>query len=511
MLKIVAFGDSLTRGIIKGVVPSHLTWTFILERILNFWLDEEVIVINARVGGNTTVNALKRIDRDVIMHKPDIVLIMFGMYDCMKIHLEKFRRNLTKIISVLRKQNIQPILITPNPISKNYVKVASFKEFIIRSVKLRKYVNVIKEVALEKDVPLIDINRLFTDNPVLRDFIFDGIHPDSVAQSSMANFIAKHLLDYLGVTNFPYVELIGFTKVYEDGRHNAFTDIIEWNGKYYIAFRNASCHFDPKKSDGKIFLFKSHDLMSWSKISELHTEGWDNRDPKLYVFNNRLYLFTQSWSPTEKIHKTFMFYTEDSVHWSDPVDCGEYVYWRPHYFAGYTYVAAYKADWRRKEKFEVHLLRSKDCYKWELVSIISKEDFVNETDLIFLDNKVLAFTRRERENTLLFESEYPFTKWNKKELNVIVQSPAVIKLSSKIFLAGRYVDKERSLSKTALFILDNDKLRLIYELPSGGDNAYPGMIRINEDIIALSYYSSHEAIKENMSNIYLALLLIKYS
>ena len=508
-LKVVAFGNSVTRGT-SDLVPSHLTWTFALERILDSWLEEDVTVINAGVGGNTIEDALKRIEKDVLFVNPDLVLVMFGLNDRARVPLEKYRKNLTRIVAILKRRGIEPILMTPNPITENYSKGRGYREYLIASTRIRNYADVVREVAWNKYVSLIDIYDFFTRNPQLQKFVPDGVHPNAVAQSAMASFIAKHVLSHLGVDEFPETELIGFVKVYEDGRHNAFTDLVEWRGEYYVAFRNASSHFDPTKADGRIFIMKSKDLTNWAKVGEIHVEGWDNRDPKLYVLGDKLYLFTQSWSPEEKTHRTFMFYTQDGSKWEGPHDCGEYVYWRPRYFAGYTYVAAYRG-WKGGEEGVVHLLKSKDCANWELVTIMAKGDYVNETDLFFIDNEAIAFSRRERgaRTTLMLKSKYPFTEWRSKELSEIIQSPAILKHRGMTLLAGRYVDKElKKPSKTALFTLINGDVRLIYEFPSGGDNAYPGLLEVGDGLIAVSYYSSHETKSKTTANIYLAILSI---
>lgn len=508
-LKIVAFGDSVTRGV-RDSVPQHLSWTFILERILNSWLEEDVTVINAGVGGNTTEDALKRIEKDVLFVNPDLVLIMFGLNDQARVPLKKYKKNLTKIVTTLKRKGIEPILMTPNPITENYSEIRGYDNYLIASTRIRNYADVVREVAWNKYTSLIDINDFFIRNPQLQKFLSDGVHPDAIAQSAMASFIAKHVLSYLGVDNFPDIELVGFIKVYEDGKHNAFTDLVKWEGEYYIAFRNASSHFNPAKADGRIFIMKSEDLENWTKVGDIHVEGWDNRDPKLYVFNDKLYLFTQSWSPEDKTHRTFMFYTQDGSNWIGPYDCGEYVYWRPRYFAGYTYVAAYRG-WKEGEEGEVHLLKSKDCINWKLVTIMAKGDYVNETDILFTHNEVIAFSRRERgaRTTLMLMSKYPFIEWSLKELSEVVQSPAILKHRGTTLLAGRYVDKElKKPSKTALFTFANNDIKLIYEFPSGGDNAYPGLLEIGDGLIAVSYYSSHETRSKTAANIYLAIMSI---
>ena len=509
-IKIVAFGDSITEGTLRGKIKPTLIWTFSLERILNTWFDEKVEIINAGVGGDTTVGALNRIHKDVISRKPDITLIMFSMNDQARVKIDTFRRNLVKIISILRKNNIEPILLTPNPISKNYINTWSkgYLGFITSYKRLENYVDVIRDVSHEKDVKLIDVYDFFCRNYSLQKFIFDGIHPNEIGHSAIASFIARELLMYFGFYNFPKIELLDFIKIYEDGKHNAFTDFIEWNGNFYIAFRNATCHFDPRKAEGKIIILRSSDLYNWEKITELHVNGWDNRDPKFYTNNQTLFLLTQSWSPKLRIHKTFIFYTKDGINWEGPYDGGEYVYWRPKYFAGRFYVAAYKS-WR-VEKWRVDLLSSKDGVNWEFVSTIIVGDKANETELLFQDDELYAFTRKEGgDRTLVIsKSNHPFKKWEHYATDIILHSPAALKVHNKIFVSGRYCIKLNNgiLYKTGLFMLDGDKLRLIYDLPSYGDNAYPGMRLINERTLVMSYYSGHESLKpKEVCNIYLVI------
>ena len=47
-------------------------------------------------------------------------------------------------------------------------------------------------------------------------------------------------------------------------------------------------------------------------------------------------------------------------------------------------------------------------------------------------------------------------------------------------------------SITSLCWLVNDRLREFAELPSGGDNSYPGFVEISPTRALVSWYSSHE-------------------
>jgi lysophospholipase L1-like esterase len=69
-MKIVFFGDSLTWGGYGGSYFSHLAD-----------LLPDHTLINAGQGGNTVINLLERLERDVLAQQPDGVFIMIGGND----------------------------------------------------------------------------------------------------------------------------------------------------------------------------------------------------------------------------------------------------------------------------------------------------------------------------------------------------------------------------------------------------------------------------------------------
>ena len=64
---------------------------------------------------------------------------------------------------------------------------------------------------------------------------------------------------------------------------------------------------------------------------------------------------------------------------------------------------------------------------------------------------------------------------------------------------------------TALYWLVDGALEELAELPSGGDNSYPGFVQLSGDRALVSYYSSHEsdASGKRITAIYLAELKLK--
>lgn len=67
---LVCFGDSITEGVIGA------SYVDIVRETL-----PGVRVINAGVNGDTVIHLLRRVERDVIAHQPDVVTIMVGLND----------------------------------------------------------------------------------------------------------------------------------------------------------------------------------------------------------------------------------------------------------------------------------------------------------------------------------------------------------------------------------------------------------------------------------------------
>jgi len=68
---LICFGDSLTEGVIGA---SYVD-------ILRARLPPAIRVINAGINGDTTINLLRRFKRDVVPHRPDLVVILVGLND----------------------------------------------------------------------------------------------------------------------------------------------------------------------------------------------------------------------------------------------------------------------------------------------------------------------------------------------------------------------------------------------------------------------------------------------
>ena len=120
---IICFGNSITEGLGAsegGNYPS----------LLGKKLDQPVI--NAGVGGDTTEDAIRRLQRDVLNRDPKIVIVEFGGNDALKktVSMEKTFENLELIITRIQEKGalvlvlgIQPSLIGTS-YKKRFAKIA---------------------------------------------------------------------------------------------------------------------------------------------------------------------------------------------------------------------------------------------------------------------------------------------------------------------------------------------------------------------------------------------------
>lgn len=93
---IVCFGDSLTFGTGAGPDESYPS------RLASLIGSE---VINSGVPGNTTADALKRLEQDVLAHNPRIVLITLGGNDLMRdVPRDEAFENLEAIVRHIHQQ-----------------------------------------------------------------------------------------------------------------------------------------------------------------------------------------------------------------------------------------------------------------------------------------------------------------------------------------------------------------------------------------------------------------------
>ena len=115
---IVAFGDSITAPRKNVITYSDIIREEFKKKNLN------VKVINSGVGGNTSAMAKERFEKDVLAHKPDVVIIQLGTNDAAvdvwknppatesRVSIDVYEQNLRQFITKLKAQKAKIILVT---------------------------------------------------------------------------------------------------------------------------------------------------------------------------------------------------------------------------------------------------------------------------------------------------------------------------------------------------------------------------------------------------------------
>jgi lysophospholipase L1-like esterase len=184
-VRIVAFGDSVT-GLYYHTGGRSAYGELLGAAIRQIHPQAEIAFFNAGRSGHTTANALGRIGQDVLVHKPHLVTVMFGLNDVAKLPIEAYRKNLVDIVRQCRKSGAEVILCTPNAVLTTPERPLE---------KVFAYSEVTRAVARELAVPLCDVHagldKLKTDSPEeWRLLMSDEIHPNFGGHRRIAEILA---------------------------------------------------------------------------------------------------------------------------------------------------------------------------------------------------------------------------------------------------------------------------------------------------------------------------------
>lgn len=169
---IAALGDSVTQGVMEHhQLDSEGVYHRLVQRELEaFYPTTTFSTINAGVSGSNAVQGRERLDRDVLGHQPDLVLVAFGLNDSLggEEGLPLFADALEGIVSRIRRETrAGVILVTPPFMARRrnfriHPDHEVFADDIIRaqtSGVLAKYAETIRRVAVAHTVVLADVHR----------------------------------------------------------------------------------------------------------------------------------------------------------------------------------------------------------------------------------------------------------------------------------------------------------------------------------------------------------------
>lgn len=202
--KIVCFGDSITFGYTAGNIQSAYPYPKKLQDIFSaVYNSTTTTVVNAGVSGDTTANALARIQTDVIAQAPDICIVMFGTNDVLQdpgVSVDTYKANMQTIIETLNNAGISVIVMASPPLVTNNSAAANGQ------IKISLYRSALKDLCRQRNVPIIDMNEKFlevTKNNYkdLTEMFPDQIHPTIEFYPLIADFVFQDMFLKLPTTN----------------------------------------------------------------------------------------------------------------------------------------------------------------------------------------------------------------------------------------------------------------------------------------------------------------------
>ncbi len=158
--KILFFGDSITQ---QGAKPGGYIIK-IGQMLKDKNLDTQYELIGAGIGGNKVYDLYLRMDSDVLMKNPDVVVIWVGVNDVWHktsfgtgTDPDKFQHFYEAIIKKLQARNIKVYLTTPAAIGERNDNSNQ------QDGDLNFYANIIRKLAATMNCGLIDLRKTFLE------------------------------------------------------------------------------------------------------------------------------------------------------------------------------------------------------------------------------------------------------------------------------------------------------------------------------------------------------------
>lgn len=294
------------------------------------------------------------------------------------------------------------------------------------------------------------------------------------------------------------------TKLIWKEKHAAFTSLIKFNNKYFVAFRVGEKHVSSGEiENGYIRVLVSDNLSQWDSIDSLTYNG-DLRDPFFSISpqNELLMLCGVNQMENGKIihDKTVLSSFDKKVNkfrkFSDVImdDNTRPWLWKIRWCGKTAWGFAYK------EGLTPLLMKSTDAKHWtKICSLpVSTENIPSEVDLAFIDKEeMIVVVRNDNGRAVIGRAMPPYLNWKIEPMGIWIGSPNLLVNSHyQLFLTYRLYGNGGIVNFT-FSMLDTMELKLIKSLNifegSYYDMGYGSSILVdNGKSILTSYYIAGE-------------------
>lgn len=305
-------------------------------------------------------------------------------------------------------------------------------------------------------------------------------------------------------------EKISYYKVWDEARHNAFTSLCYFKNKFFLSFREGSEH---ASRDGSIRVIKSNKGYLFERDTLFKDSSFDLRDPKIMNYQDSLlYLIYCKADREKRIIQTALRVSVDGINWSEEIIYNEGNKWWLWSLTNYKKRVIFTAynyfDSRLNRLYELNI-GSRNQFFVAKDSLFSQY-YPGETSMALSPDGDTAFcairTGYNMPSVLGYSVKGDsLKKWNWKTDNYFITGgPLLIYLKD----LGILLLTRNEKNQLGVYSINRETLekKLIFILPSGGDNGYAGYAIMGQKIY-FSYYSSHE---DNKAKIYIAAMELDY-
>lgn len=302
-------------------------------------------------------------------------------------------------------------------------------------------------------------------------------------------------------------------KIWDRAFHNAFVDMIDFQGKLLCAFREGDGHVTGKK--GKIRILSSDDGTKWQAISLIKKKGIDLRNAKFSIRPDGMLMVTglaADYRGAVYEWYTWVAFSADGRDWSPPrrvrgIPSNNWFYdlaWQDGF--GYALPMMAGSDPLtgvvQSRKRSMALFRTKDGMNYEQMGdTLALSPLVAEAQVRFKPNRDMFMLVRDGGGHSVSgyygTAHPPYDSLRLLPFAHGLGGPNLLYLPNQTWLLGtREWPEDRPDCQnepvTVFMQLEEDgSYRRLFVLPSEGDTAYPGLV-VRQEVLHIAYYSGHE-------------------
>ena len=288
------------------------------------------------------------------------------------------------------------------------------------------------------------------------------------------------------------MELVEARKIWDQAPHNAFTDLVRFQDRWFCVFREGKAHIS---RDGALRVITSLDGRNWGSAALITSPNSDLRDAKITVTpdGGLMLCGAEALLDTSKhTHQSLAWFSQNGCTWSDKYKIGDpdIWLWRVTWHKGKAYGIGYGCG----KDCSLRLYASGDGKKFDtLVDRLLDVGNPSETSLVFDGDAAYCLLRRDGSpnSALLGVSQPPYTRWEWDDLGVHIGGPHMLRLPDGRFVAAVRLYDGGERTSLCWIVPQTGKLSEFLKLPSGGDTSYAGLV-LHDGLLWVSYYSSHE-------------------